>query len=115
MEKFLILRKSGILDYLLLEMLNFNSEENIFDNIGRQLIKIIFIIYLIYYEFKKKRKYQLKGLVTKTNYFQIVQIILFQMALLLDRKESAYVNIQDSLDTFSFIGIFYTIRRDLKS
>jgi hypothetical protein len=115
MENFLILRKSGILDYVLLECLNYDKEINIFENIGRQFFKIIFILYLTYFEFGKKKKNQLKGLVKKIDYCQLIELLFIHITLLLDRKQKEFFYICDTLDTFSFISLFYIITKDLKT
>jgi hypothetical protein len=115
MEKFLILRRSGILDYFLLESLNINKNESIYDNLGRQFLKIVFLIFLIYREFDIPKKNEFKGLIKKTNYWKILQLVIFHISLLFDRKNDSFRNVYETFDSMSFMCLFYILRKDLKT
>jgi hypothetical protein len=115
MEIILLLRKSGILDYFLLESLNFNKNETLYDNLGRQFLKVLFLIILTYREFNIPKKNELKGLIKNTNYWKMLQIIIIHISLFFDRNNIDFQNIYETMDAFSFISLYYILRKDLKT
>ncbi len=114
-EILLDLMKSGIIDYIILEILYIvmMRKDTFFDIIGREFLKIIFIMYLIYEEifiqFKSIKKY--KSSYEYMKYIFINFIFFFNRSQL---DENTKI-ILDTLDFFFFIVLYYLFRKDLKS
>jgi hypothetical protein len=115
MENIFILRKSGIIDYLLLDVIDSNPKDGVLEYIGREFIKILFLIFLEYREFVPQKKNELKGLVKKNNNMKLLRLILAHLTLLFDRKNKEYAHVYHTFDNLSFISLFHFIRSDLKA